>query len=87
MTAAATFTVWVQDEGSFEAIEYVVEASLEGAQMGVEELVAEMDAVPAGEITLAQARADLDLDGEIVRAAWFAIKGQEARSLVAIIRD
>lgn len=87
-TTSHPYLVVIQDDGSFTHTEYVREASAEGAQMAVEDLVAAMEgtAVACDTATIS-ARADIDADGEVVFAAWYVLPGSDLRSLVAILHQ
>ena len=90
MTAAAAssfpFIVVIQDEGQFDHVEYVREASLEGALIAVSDLAAAMEGTQVGS-ALEEAPASLDIDGKIEVAVWYTLPGSELRSMVAIVND
>jgi hypothetical protein len=78
------FTVAIQDENcnnlQLLGREYAVEAS----RAFVAEIASDMEATKVADCSLAEARAEMDLDGEFIEAAWFALEGE--RTLIAIVK-
>ncbi|AYP70081.1 hypothetical protein I5G62_gp95 [Mycobacterium phage CRB2] len=86
MSAAHPYIVVIQDEGQFDHVEYVREASLEGAMIAVTDLAAAMEGTQVGS-AMDEAPASLDIDGKIEVAVWYTLPGSELRSLVAIVNE
>lgn len=82
---ATTYRVVIQDEGTFTHVEYTDTDTLALAMTEAQDLVLAMEGTKVAD-ALADATADLDMDGHALWAAWYTLPGSDVRSLVAIVK-
>ncbi|QGH75345.1 hypothetical protein I5G61_gp97 [Mycobacterium phage Quesadilla] len=81
------FTVAVQDEGTNALNCYGREYSAFMAGKLRDEFVSDVEGHKVRDCDLAEARAEMDLDGEFIEAAWYALDGDDDRpTLFAIVK-
>ncbi len=81
------FSIFIQDEGQSNAVFYDTHADAATAKASVDCLVEAMESSAQAACDTAVARAELDIDGDVVWAAWHTIPGSDIRSLVAIVNE